>query len=280
MSDQNNIEISPTKKRNRSLIRNPTTWACNVRKVKHQNGEAYVSRRGKYVPEKHVRNTKNCTTNCRLKCNNKISDADRELIFKAFYSLTANEKKHFLLNTTERQKTKPMRMGTNPKRQYSFKYFFLIRGVRLTVCKNFYLGTLAISQKPIYNVHLSKTDLNIPKPDGRGLTATSIHGLPSAVKDQVRSHILSFRTADNLPIKQFSRKKQYMEPNLTIKQMYMMYVNDCNGKNLSVVRESMYRKILRQEFNLCLFKKNKSDQLCAKCKEPIKKKTQCNEKKS
>ncbi|XP_049875139.1 uncharacterized protein LOC126373153 [Pectinophora gossypiella] len=265
--------VEVQQKRSRNRVPDPSSWACNVRKTKHQSGEAYINKRGKYVPERQIKSTKNCLTMCKLKCNKKISDADRELIFKAFYSLSANEKKHFLLNTTERHEAKHCKMDTNPKRQYTYKYFFLIRGTRHTVCKDFYLGTLSISQKPVYNVHAGKSEMNIPKPDGRGLSAASIHGVPASEKDTVRKHIMSFKTVDSTPIKQFSRKKQYIAHDLSIKHMYTMYVDDCCNKNVFAVRESMYRKILKEEFNINFFKP-KNEQLCAKCREPIKKKSE------
>lgn len=265
--------VVTTIKKPRSLKSNPETWACNIRKVKHQRGEAYISRRGKYVPERKVKNTKDCLKSCRYKCNEKISDTDREHIFKAFYSLNANEKRHFLLNTTERNYIKHKISELNHKRIYSYKYFFLVRAVRHTVCKNFYLGTLAISQKPVYNVHLGKSSMNIPKPDGRGLSEASSHSLPTEVKDRVRKHIMSFKTVDSKSVKQFSRKKQYLDPTLSIKQMYTMYFNECAQENIVPVKESMYRYIFKQEFNLH-FRKIKNEQpLCCRCKGVIKKKS-------
>lgn len=271
-SEHIEIEIgsmSPMKKA-RSQVPNPSQWACNVRKLKHQRGEAYINRRGKLVPERRVKNTKDCLKSCKYKCNERIDDTDREHIFKAFYSLNANEKKHFLLNTTERNYVRNVKQDEERKRKYSFKYFFLVRAVRYTVCKNFYLGTLAISQKPVYNVHLTKSEMNIPKPDGRGLSGASCHATPEEVKDRVRKHIMSYSTIDGKQIKQFSRKKQYLENSMTIKQMYTLYYNLCNKENVAPVKESMYRKIFKLEFNLH-FKKAK-DQMCCRCKGSTKKK--------
>ncbi|XP_072945369.1 uncharacterized protein [Epargyreus clarus] len=267
------IDVLSKKKRARSQVPNPNKWACNVRKLKHQRGEAYISRRGKYVPERRVKNTKDCLKTCKYKCNERINDVDRQHIFKAFYSLNANEKKHFLLNTTERNYVKHNKVSDgNNKRKYSFKYFFLVRAVRYTVCKNFYLGTLAISQKPVYNVHMGKSDMNLPKPDGRGLSEASTHSIPSEIKDAVRKHIMSFTTVDAKPIRQFSRKKQYLESGLSIKQMFTMYYNDCVKDNLVPVKESMYRKIFKQDFNLHFKKDKTGQQLCCRCKGTVKKK--------
>ncbi|XP_050663759.1 uncharacterized protein LOC126964618 [Leptidea sinapis] len=257
------------KTRLRSDFSNPNNWACNIRKLKHQKGEAYINRRGKYVPEKHIRNTKDCLKACRYKCNERINDADRHSIFEAFYSLNTNEKKHFLLSTTERHQVRNTETKYEGKRNYTFKYFFVIRSERHVVCKNFYLGTLAISQKPVYNVHLNKSDLNLPKPDGRGLSESSVHAVPNELKDRVRQHIISFTTIDTKPIKQFSRRRQYLDSSFNIKYMYTLYCTECTKDNVAPVKESMYRKIFHDEFNL-YFKKNKAS-LCGKCKEPLKK---------
>lgn len=193
-------------------------------------------------------------------------------MFKAFYSLSSNEKKHFLLNTTERSLIRPKKSDVRlKKRQYSFKYFFLVRAVRYTVCKNFYLGTLAISQKPVYNVHSGKSEMNIPKPDGRGLSEASTHTIPSEIKDRVRKHIMSFKTLDLKPIVQFNPKKQYLSSFLSIKQMYKMYLEECKKNNVECVKESMYRKIMKHEFNLHFKKVKVEQQLCTKCKGPVKK---------
>lgn len=199
---------------------------------------------------------------------------DREHIFKAFYSLSANEKKHFLLNTTERDYTKRLKNNSEErsKRKYSFKYFFLVRAVRYTVCKNFYLGTLAISQKPVYNVHLGKSEVNVPKPDGRGMSEASAHAVPSEQKERVRNHIMSFTTFDGKPIKPNSLKKQYLEASLSIKQMYAMYVNQCQKENTVAVKESMYRKIFKLDFKLNFKKIIREQVLCCRCKGPVKNK--------
>ncbi|XP_075976955.1 uncharacterized protein LOC142977119 [Anticarsia gemmatalis] len=267
----NSTEKIKKTKGTRRRTANPTAWVSNVRKLQHQRGEAYISRRGKFVPERQIRTTKDCLKSCKYKCSEKISDADREQIFKAFYSLNANEKRFFLLSTTERYYTRRNRCDIH-KRKYCFKYFFQLKSDRHTVCKKFYLGTLAISQKPIYNVHMKKTDVNTPKPDGRGHNKASTHALPIEVKDRVRKHICSFTTVDSKPIIQHCKKKQYLDPSLSKVQMYNMYVSECSRENSVPVKESMYRKIVNTEFNICFRKVKTESQLCDRCKETIKKK--------
>lgn len=55
------------------------------------------------------------------------------------------------------------------KHTYSFKYYLNVEGEKVRVCKQFYLGTLAISQKPVYNTHMKKNQTtSMPKSDARG----------------------------------------------------------------------------------------------------------------
>ena len=58
----------------------------------------------------------------------------------------------------------------DPKRkQSSIAYYFTVNGNNVSVCKNYYLGTLAVSQKMVYNVHKGKSLVNgAVKPDKRG----------------------------------------------------------------------------------------------------------------
>ena len=61
------------------------------------------------------------------------------------------------------------------KRTYSFKYYLNIGGEKMRVCKQFYLGTLGISQKLVYSTHMRINQTTcMPKPDARGKHAKNI----------------------------------------------------------------------------------------------------------
>lgn len=85
------------KKNVRKRIPKPSSWKCSIRKTAHQQGKEYISRRGKKVAEKGVKNKKDCL-NCKYKCSQKISEIDRADLNASFYSLkNATEKRHFIL---------------------------------------------------------------------------------------------------------------------------------------------------------------------------------------
>ena len=65
------------------------------------------------------------------------------------------------------------------------------------VCKSFYLSTLAVSQKMVYNVHQKKDQATgIVKPDGRD-RHESYHPISEKQKKGVLEHINSFPVVES-----------------------------------------------------------------------------------
>ncbi|GBM50459.1 hypothetical protein AVEN_203053-1 [Araneus ventricosus] len=53
-------ERDETPKKASEIVANPMKWKCNARKIAHQTGKSYISKRGKNVPERRVKTLKNC----------------------------------------------------------------------------------------------------------------------------------------------------------------------------------------------------------------------------
>ena len=270
------VAESSNKKSVRKRKRNPTEWKANKRKSLCQAGKEYLSRRGKLVPAKTVRksknksncNSKSCLTKCRFFCERKISESERESIFKHYYKLQQTEKYQFYGKTTERfEKTRctvTKGEGKDSRRRYTFQYYLEIGNDRHRVCKDYYLGTLAISQKPIYNFHNNKKDpvTGVPSPDKRGKHTKKV--ISNQQKIKVRNHIESFPTVESHYTRS-SSKRQYLEANLSIiSKMYQLYLESLEADELPV-KESYYRYMFVTEFNLD-FHMPKSDR-CDLCEE-------------
>ncbi|KAJ4435584.1 hypothetical protein ANN_18200 [Periplaneta americana] len=248
--------------KSRTKVANKNKWKSTVRKQKHEAGESYVSRRGKLVPQKQIQTTKNCQQHCKFSCSTKISSNERQSLFKSFYKLTTNEKRHFILNSTERCLTKRPQGGSS-QRTTSFSYFLIVRNLRIRVCKQFYLGTLNISQKPVYTAHNTKnSETNLPAPDMRGKTVNSLRKLPEELKFNVMSHIQSFPTVEAHYCRA-NTTRQYLDSNLSVAKMYDLYKETCEKEQTSPVKLSMYRRIFVTHFNLG-FHEPKSDK-CDTC---------------
>lgn len=246
--------------------RDVSSWASNKRSRSHQRGESYTSKRGVIVPAKQIKNLKNCVEKCKFKCGVTISQVEREALFKAYYKMNQNEKYHYILNTTSKNPTeRPKNKNQESFKKFSFKYFFNVGTNRIQVCKLFYLGTLHISQKPVYNVHKNKdVSTNTPKSDGRGKSAKSLRSLNEDVKNTVRDHIKSFPTVESHYCRA-TTNRTYLESNLNLVKMYKLYKEMCDEQHKESVKLSMYRHIFVSEFNLD-FHIRKSDR-CDLCEE-------------
>ena len=74
----------------------------------------------------------------------------------AFYKLDTKGKHSFIAQTTVCSSV----AGTKEAcQQSSYTYFLMKEEDSFRVCKSFYLSTLAISQKMVYNVHQKKNEL-------------------------------------------------------------------------------------------------------------------------
>lgn len=258
VNDPSSIIDEITKKKVRKRTSNPKTWKRNIRHQKYQAGEEYVSIRKTIVPKKNIKNSKDCLKNCRFKCAKNITDTERLQYFQSFYTLDQNRKNDFILRNTERCNVNRSAKGENQSRKnYSFGYFLEIHGKRIKVCKSYWLGTFSISQKRIYNVHNNKDPVSdVIGPSKRGLQSCKKISLEKV--DAVRAHIKSFPAIESHYCRA-NTSKNYLEANLSISKMYLMYKENVEEP----VKESFYRNIFCNEFNLD-FHIPKSDR-CGHC---------------
>lgn len=269
--NEENSARQSTRKRSRNSI----SWLRNKRQQNHQSGESYISGRGKLIDAKKIVNKKDCLK-CKFNCAKIISQDEQQAQFKSYYRLTQNEKYMFITNTTEKNNVN-RKASESTKKMNSFSYFFTVKGTRIRVCKVFYLSTLCISQKTVYNVH-SKMDkeTNTPKPDERGIK--SISKINDADKTFVKNHINSFpRVSSHYCRAKTSR--EYIQSDLNINKMYELYEEECKKANLSALKLSMYRHIFVNEFNIdfhmpkndrcdtCELQKNNFGEGCSKQQE-------------
>lgn len=232
------VELSSRKRKRR-----PQEWKKNIKKVKHQAGKQYRDRHGKLVPAKKVENLRDCEKFCKLKCARKVSLSERESLLLSFYQLSQNEKYHYLLRTTERCEAKRKTTGKEISRKsFTFRYFLLLREQKIQVCKKFFLGTLAISQKPVYTAHNNKIPMtDIPGKDGRGQYSKASR-VSDEQKQAVRDHINSFPRAESHYCRAKTRK-EYLETDMNQQIMYELYCEACQRAGIVSVKLSMYRNI-------------------------------------
>lgn len=121
-------------------------------------------------------------------------------------------------------------------------------GTREKVCQTFFLNTLGVSHQVVKTVAKKLTTegskVTLDK-DNRGRHTT----VKSQQKQSVKDHINSFDVVESHYIRKDSSKR-YLPPSLNISKMYKMYVDYCKEKVEIPVRDSMYRWIFVNYFNL------------------------------
>lgn len=245
------------KLRSRKRSRNPEKWLCNIRKEKFDRGLEYLSSRKKIRPARKIETRKDCLNKCLYKCSRKIGTEERNNIFSNFYLLNAREKQIYILNTTESSNPERRRKGKNSQnstKSKTYKYFFILNNNRIQVCKPFYCGTLAISQKPIYTAHKNSTESNTLQKSIQGKHKKK-HTSNEAV-NLVKEHIKLFPKVESHYCRADS-KREYLEGDLSVQKMYDMYKDYVQEKDANPVNVHTYRKIFCTEFNYSFNKPSK-----------------------
>ena len=245
-------------RRTRKRPRNPENWKHNKRQRLKEAGEEYVSVRKKVALAKKIKDLKACEEKCKFKCKSKISQLEREALHQSFKTLDFTEKHAFILSTSE---CFDKASKKESRRSKSYTYSFLVQGHKIRVCKDYYLGTLSVSQKMVYGSHLKKNDITgTPKADGRGKHAKK--RISDEDRDHVIDHINSFPRVESHYCRS-STKKEYLDSGLNLQKMYDLYVESCTAQGLCPVKMSFYRYIFNYQFNL-EFHQRKTDR-CDDC---------------
>lgn len=199
--------------RARKRKRAPENWAVNIRKRKRHSGQAYQDRSGNLHAARRIKSTKDCRGKCKFSCLVHCNRNERENIFHQYWQLSRNQQQDFLAKNTVQC------VKSNVKR-LRIQYTLPVLGENIRVCKEFFLGTLDISQQRVNVYHKNKDKAtNIPRPlkTGNNNKVTS-----DEKKTSVRNHIRSFPHIESHYCRS-SSKCHYLDPGLSIAKMYRLY---------------------------------------------------------
>lgn len=124
------------------------------------------------------------------------------------------------------------------------------------------LGTLAISQTPVYTAHSVKDISNIPEVPKQGKHIK--HKIAEDDIQLVKQHIESFPKVESHYCRA-NTQRQYLDSTLNIKKMYSLYTEFCENSKKQPVKETFYRKVFCNDYNL-YFHVPKKDR-CDQCEE-------------
>lgn len=128
----------------RKLVAQPDKWVRNVAKANRNMGESYISNGVLRPAKKTLREP--CGDNCRLKCNTKITEAERESILNEFWELgDLTRKREYIIRHMEQIIPKYLKKKEGSKRSLNYAYNFYVNGQKIKVCSTFFLNTLNVS---------------------------------------------------------------------------------------------------------------------------------------
>ncbi|KAL8560158.1 hypothetical protein ACOMHN_021653 [Nucella lapillus] len=209
----------------------PKNWKINVRKRRRLEGKAYINYKGHTVPAKTLQDI-DCNK-CLLKCSGKISNEERRVIFLAFHELANYQKqKDFVCRHVEERKTRTyLGIDGNPVgkvRNVARRFFLMVGGEKIKVCKRFFQATLAVGETYIDHA-LKNSAGGAFSGDKRGKMEPS-NKTPKAERQRAKKHIESFPAMEA----HYWRKNtsiRYLEGALNVSRMHNLYLSQRHNRS-------------------------------------------------
>nr|CAI5849417.1 unnamed protein product [Callosobruchus analis] len=151
-------------------------------------------------------------------CQDKITEEERKCIFDKFYTLNEHAKKLFIVSTTKRfniERRRKLKTDTNSRRKQSFSYYFQIGNSLLQLLVR--LQCKRLIPRTILQIFPKRRKL-------ANILNTKFLMKPSNV---VMEHIESFPKVESYYCRS-NTQREYLDPSLSVKKMYMLYVEFCN----------------------------------------------------
>lgn len=156
--------------------RRPEKWIRNIAKRNKAIGQCYLSTTGVSRPGRQMK--KPCEP-CRLKCPDKITDEQRQLLFNEYYGIgNINGQREYLgklIDKTRpkerirRRSPKPGQVNKRRERKANILYYLTVDGFNVRVCGKIFRATFDISRANIDTVLRKTNDEGIlVEPDLRG----------------------------------------------------------------------------------------------------------------
>lgn len=198
---------------------------------------------------------------CPKRCFEQFDEAERALIFDSLYKLDSkNEQDLHLQRMIEKHDVKQRRPRKgNESKQYdsSFKYYVLLQGKKIQVCRNAFFRLYDVTDKKIRRIRNLLKAGETPR-DMRGKKSPSNKKTPDVLK-LIHDHIESF------PVKKThyaAKEYLYLSSELTVNKMYELFKERFPSVG---VKYEFYLKYFNENFTL-KFGKPQID-TCAYCEE-------------
>ena len=203
------------------------------------------------VPPRRADNT---PCKCKLRCYDKVSDAQRKALFEGFWKTSSFDVQNAYIcgciKVTEVRR-RYSTSGNESRRSYTREYSVKKDGVvSVRVCKEAFLKIFGISNGRLDRALKAQAAAGgSPHGDQRG-RHPPINKTTEAATEGVKTHINSFPCYKSHYSRKDNPNRNFLSPDLSIQVMYSLYKEKCQNENTQPVSEWVYRRIFNESFNL------------------------------
>lgn len=201
---------------------------------------------------------------CKRECSEQIDVLRQQDIFNEYHKTSDwPSQTRFLRSLVS---VRPIKNKLDPvialkKKDNSYQYHFINESGSLTqVCLQFFLKVLQIDRCKVFRA-VDSINKNPCAKENRGGATT--HRTSSADMKFLKEFIQKFVVYESSSKPQKSSPK-YLHPRLFLRQMYLLYSEDCAFKKRKTISDTTFRKVVHDS-KLKLFRK--SQQKCEQCKD-------------
>ncbi|CAH1997391.1 unnamed protein product [Acanthoscelides obtectus] len=260
VEEANKQTRSNEKHKTRKSIKGKTRFAKLERKSRRNFCMAYITESGK------AKQARVCQPllDCRMKCRERFTDADRQIIFNEYWGAGSHLKRVTYVTSMIKKLKKAFAKekkltGINKNRQYSLKYFLRMNGIENQICKVCFRKTLGETNKflELCSLKLNTNHSGIYESDRRGRQPPKNKYTEADIKN-----VTSFFLKIPLYRSHYSRRdsnKKYLPPHYTLAMVYSQYLSEPDHV---VISRTKFEEIFH---TLNIGIKKPSKDTCGKC---------------
>jgi len=171
---------------------NMESWKRNRRKHGRQHGLAYTSSTGKLVKEKQAC-LSGCLCQCKLKCSDRLTAADRQQLFDSFYRMDEDAKNAYICASVKVLPPTVRLCRAKRHRAITFFYYITVGCSSLRVCKKAFMNLHAITAGKVrFIAEQLASGCSAPRPTSRGKHNNRSNRCPEDMVSKVKEHIGMF----------------------------------------------------------------------------------------
>ena len=246
----------------RKRLCKPEKWERNVFKNAVNRGlEHKTLKTDNIIPARTMKRT--CGPGCRFKCESKITEGQRQILFSSFWSIPEQSLKY---NFIARLVTENSIDTDNPcqKKNFSRTYTLNSNENKVKVCQTMFINTFDISKKMIDTALKKVREGDSVLKDNRGSSKNRPKAIPEETTAAVIEHISMFPKVES----HYTRKdsnREYLEEGLSLNSLYRLYTEWAKENEKPIATKHHYMDTFNTKFNISFFKPKKDQ--CDQCEE-------------